>query len=63
MVTGNQVTTYEVEKDGQGIADVVVPIAQTYLKATKPAWTGVTVKGLVFPGLHVEITVQAYLPN
>lgn len=27
-----KVTTYEVEKEGQGIADVVVPIAKRYLK-------------------------------
>ncbi|KAK3322784.1 Endoribonuclease L-PSP/chorismate mutase-like protein [Apodospora peruviana] len=56
------VTTYEVEKDGEGISGVVGPVARKYLKNTKPAWTGVTVKGLAFPGLHLEITVQAYLP-
>lgn len=56
-------TTYEVEKDGQEIASIVVPIARKYLKATRPAWTGITVKGLVFPSLHLEITVHAYLPN
>ena len=39
-----------------------MPIAKNYLKNTKPAWTGVTVKGLVMPGLHLEITVQAFLP-
>ncbi|KAF9888968.1 hypothetical protein FE257_008138 [Aspergillus nanangensis] len=57
------VTTYEVEKDGRGIANVVVPIAHKYLKNTKPAWSGVTVKGLAFPELHIEITVQAFLPK
>ncbi|KAB5563506.1 Endoribonuclease L-PSP/chorismate mutase-like protein [Coniochaeta sp. 2T2.1] len=56
------ITTYEVEKDGQGIGSVVVPVARKHLKHTRPAWTGVTVKGLAFPGLHLEITVQAYLP-
>ncbi|KAK1764004.1 Endoribonuclease L-PSP/chorismate mutase-like protein [Phialemonium atrogriseum] len=57
------ITTYEVEKDGQGITEVVLPIAKKYLKKTKPVWTGITVKALVFPGLHIEITVQAFLPN
>ncbi|KAM5343360.1 hypothetical protein ACJ41O_011897 [Fusarium nematophilum] len=57
------VKTFEVNKDGKGIADVVVPIARGYLKNTKPAWTGVTVNGLVFPGLYLEITVEAFLPK
>ncbi|KAK3901412.1 hypothetical protein C8A05DRAFT_34900 [Staphylotrichum tortipilum] len=39
------------------------PSPRKYLKNTKPAWTGVTVKALVFLGLHIEITVQAYLPQ
>lgn len=58
-----QLKTFEVSKDGKGIADVVVPIAKSLLKNTKPAWTGVTVNGLAFPGLHIEITVEAFLPN
>ena len=51
------------DRGGKGIAEVVVPIAKKYLKNTRPAWSGVTVKGLVLPGLHIEITVQAFLPN
>ncbi|KAF4810989.1 hypothetical protein CGCSCA5_v010292 [Colletotrichum siamense] len=57
------VKTFEVAHNGKGIAGVVIPIAKSYLKNTRPVWTGVEVKSLVFPGLHIEITVEAYLPK
>ncbi|KAH8894016.1 YjgF-like protein [Thozetella sp. PMI_491] len=56
------IKTFEVN-DGVKAADVVIPTARKYLKNTKPTWTGVEVKGLAFPGLHIEITVEAFLPN
>ncbi|KAI8680891.1 Endoribonuclease l-psp family protein [Fusarium keratoplasticum] len=57
------VQTYEVSKYGKGIAQVLVPIAREYFKNTKPAWTGVEVSALFLPSLHLEIRVEAYLPN
>ncbi|KAJ9150016.1 hypothetical protein NKR23_g4141 [Pleurostoma richardsiae] len=58
-----EIQTFEVAKDGQGISDVVIPIARKFLKQTKPTWTGVQVKALVHPDVHIEITVKALLPN
>ncbi|KAJ3521449.1 hypothetical protein NM208_g13285 [Fusarium decemcellulare] len=57
------VKTYEVKKNGKGIAEVLIPIAREYFKNTKPAWTGVEVNALFLPSLHLEICVEAYLPN
>ncbi|KAH6991402.1 Endoribonuclease L-PSP/chorismate mutase-like protein [Ilyonectria sp. MPI-CAGE-AT-0026] len=57
-----EVQTFEVAKDGKGIAETVIPIARNLLKNTKPVWTGVEVAALVFPGLHLEVTVKAFIP-
>ncbi|CAG9998478.1 unnamed protein product [Clonostachys byssicola] len=56
------VKTFEVKKNGQDLAEKVVPISRKYLKNTKPAWTGVTVQSLFSPELYLEITVEAFLP-
>ncbi|KAF7555664.1 hypothetical protein G7Z17_g1964 [Cylindrodendrum hubeiense] len=58
-----EVQTFEVAKDGKGISETVIPIARKLLKNTKPVWTGVEVAALVFPGLHIEITVKALIPK
>ncbi|KAK0638341.1 RutC family protein YjgH [Lasiodiplodia hormozganensis] len=56
-----KITTFEVSTPG--LLDVVLSTAAEYLKETKPAWTGIGVAGLVHPALHIEITVEAYLPE
>lgn len=43
--------------------EVVIKQAKALLKGTRPAWTGVSVNGLFLPTLHLEITVEAYLPS
>ncbi|KAJ6186509.1 Endoribonuclease L-PSP/chorismate mutase-like protein [Penicillium mononematosum] len=58
-----EIQSFEVAKDGKAVGDTVVATARKYLKNTKPVWTGVEAKALVFPGLHLEITVKAFLPN
>jgi hypothetical protein len=50
-------------KDGKSVAEKVIPIARQYLKGTKPVWTGVEIQALVFPTVHIEVTVEAFLPN
>lgn len=55
--------TFEVNPTGKAVAEILVPLAKTYFKDTKPAWTGVEVKSLVHPALHLEMTVEAFLPN
>lgn len=59
----SQVKTFEVNPKGKAVAEILVPLAKTYFKDTKPAWTGVEVKSLVHPALHLEMTVEAFLPN
>ncbi|KAJ4314591.1 hypothetical protein N0V84_008815 [Fusarium piperis] len=55
--------TFSTSKDGNGIGEVLIPIAKEYFKNTRPAWTGVEVSALYLPTLHLEIRVEAYLPN
>ncbi|CAH0045534.1 unnamed protein product [Clonostachys solani] len=57
------IKTFELKYKGKSIVEPVVSIARSLLKNTKPAWTGVEVAALVHPDVHLEITVEAYLPN
>ncbi|KAJ5951676.1 YjgF/Yer057p/UK114 family [Penicillium vulpinum] len=56
-----KINTYEIA--GEGVQPGIGKAARKYLKNTRPAWTGVNVASLVMPGLHLEIEVEAYLPN
>ncbi|KAF4765515.1 hypothetical protein N7455_004065 [Penicillium solitum] len=56
-----KINTYEVA--AEGLQHGIGKAAQKYLKQTRPAWTGVNMASLVMPGLHLEIEVEAYLPN
>ncbi|KAJ5355653.1 hypothetical protein N7517_010262 [Penicillium concentricum] len=56
-----KINSYEVAAEGLG--EGIGKAARKYLKKTRPAWTGVNVASLVMPGLHLEIEVEAYLPN
>ncbi|KAI1079803.1 YjgF-like protein [Whalleya microplaca] len=57
------VKTFEVHDSKADVIGAVVGTARKYLKNTKPAWTGVEVKALFDPKLHLEVTVEAFLPN
>ncbi|GME33797.1 hypothetical protein GTA08_BOTSDO12865 [Neofusicoccum parvum] len=56
-----KITTFEISTPG--LIDAVLATARKYLKNTKPAWTGIGVASLLHPALHIEITVEAYLPE
>lgn len=61
LTTALQVTTHEIPTPG--LMDVVLATGRKFLKDTKPAWTGTGVPALFHPDLHLEIAVEAYLPE
>ncbi|KAF2651156.1 YjgF-like protein [Lophiostoma macrostomum CBS 122681] len=56
-----KINTFEVSTPG--LLEAVMAKAKSVLGNTKPAWTGVGVKNLLHPDLHLEITVEAFLPE
>ncbi|KAK7708716.1 hypothetical protein SLS57_008933 [Botryosphaeria dothidea] len=56
-----KITTFEISTPG--LIEVILATARKYLKNTKPAWTGIGVASLLDPALHIEITVEAYIPE
>lgn len=54
--------SFEVEVGGKHNAEFMIPAFRKAFKNTRPAWTSVTVKGLLDPMLVVEISVEAFLP-
>lgn len=48
--------------EGVDLPEAVIPAFKSMFKNTRPAWTSVTVKGLMDPKLYIEISVEAILP-
>ncbi|KAF1841292.1 YjgF-like protein [Cucurbitaria berberidis CBS 394.84] len=56
-----KINTFEIS--APGLMDIVLDKARVRLGSTKPAWVGVGVQSLFHPSLHIEISVEAYLPG
>ncbi|KAL4969800.1 Endoribonuclease L-PSP/chorismate mutase-like protein [Aspergillus stella-maris] len=56
-----RIRTFEIPANG--LLGAVKGAAAKYLGKTRPAWTGLSVAGLFSPELHIEVEVEAFIPE